>query len=151
MVPPLRYVGNMEGTEQAVRHRQPVYQGGRGEAEAVGGRGDEGERGKILSGLREAYPYSHTLQVLGAGHDDIRQLLAGVIRETLEGAEDMGPYNRDTGKGGSQHKGVGDVLKCGCAGSISIRFGDVGDDPSHGPGPGGVPTQGSQPDHWEKI
>ena len=26
----------------------------------------------------------------------------------------------------------------------------MGDNPLHGPGPGGVPTQGSQKYHWEK-
>ena len=50
-------------------------------------------------------------------------------------------------------KGVGDVFQGGGASSGARRtnFGgiDGGDDHPHGPGPGGVPTQGISIDHWE--
>ena len=57
----------------------------------------------------------------------------------------MGPSGKDTGKGGVQTKGVGDVFQGGCAGGTYFRVGDVGDDPPHGPGPGGGFNTG-QPD-----
>ena len=61
MVPPVQHVGSMEVPERAARHYCPVYQGGGAEETSVGGRDYEGERGKRLSGLWEAYLYGNIL------------------------------------------------------------------------------------------
>ena len=53
------------------------------------------------------------------------------------------------GKGGGKSKGIGDVFQGSGAGDTTFWGGDVGDDPSRGPGPVGVPTQGILIDHYE--
>ena len=60
----------------------------------------------------------------------------------MEFTEDMGPADKDTGKGGIHPKSVRDVLYRSCAGCTNIRVGDVGDDPPHGPGPRGGYNKG---------
>ena len=75
--------------------------------------------------------------------------MAGGGGEPAEGEEYLGAAARDLGKGGGEPSGVGDVFQGGGEGGTTFRVGEVGDDPLHGPGPGGVSTQGSQADHWE--
>ena len=46
-------------------------------------------------------------------------------------------------------QGFWGVFKGSCAGGTFFGVIDVGDDPPHGPGPGGGSTQGIQTYHWE--
>ena len=57
--------------------------------------------------------------------------------------------DKDTGTGGRQPTGLGDVLQGGGTGGPSIWVRDVGDDPRHGKGPGKFPAQGLQADYGE--
>ena len=75
--------------------------------------------------------------------------MAGGGRENLEGAEDLGKDDKDTGTGGRQPTGLGDVFQGGGAGGTPIRVGDVGDDTPHGQGPGDFSSQSLQADYRE--
>ena len=56
---------------------------------------------------------------------------------------------KDSGAGGCQTKGIGDVLQgCGTGGA-AIWVRDMGADPPHGTGPGKFPTQGRKADNRE--
>ena len=70
--------------------------------------------------------------------------------ETTEVKEELGTYVKNLGKGRGKSKGVGGIFQGSSSGVTNFWDKDVGDDPPHGPGPGGVPTQGSSTDHWEE-
>ena len=53
--------------------------------------------------------------------------------------------NISTGRG--KHAGAGGIFQVGGSWGYYIWVGDVGDDPSHGPGPGVFPVQGGPSDH----
>ena len=59
----------------------------------------------------------------------------------------MGTSVDNLGKGGGGSKGVGDFQDSGAGGTNFLGI-DLCDDPSYGPGPGGVPTQVILTDHW---
>ena len=63
--------------------------------------------------------------------------------------EDLVVVVDDLGKIGSKPKVIEDVLQCGDEGGTSFRVRDVGYDPPHGPGTGGVSEYGSQRDYRE--
>ena len=63
--------------------------------------------------------------------------------------EDLGTSGKDSGTGGHQPKGLGDVFQGGSAGGYFIQVVDVGADPLHGTGPGKLPAQGFQADNAE--
>ena len=67
----------------------------------------------------------------------------------MEIPEELGTADNDTGKGGRQLKGAGDVFYDSFVGGTSLQVGDVGDDPPHGPVPWRVSTQGIQTDLWD--
>ena len=58
----------------------------------------------------------------------------------MEDAEELGTAKKDSGMGGHQPKGLGDVFQGGSTCSAFIQVGDVGDDPLHGMGPGKLPA-----------
>ena len=58
----------------------------------------------------------------------------------MEVKEDMETSVKNLRKGGGKPKSVGDVLQVGGAVNTYFWVVDVGDDPPHGPGPGGVST-----------
>ena len=58
--------------------------------------------------------------------------------------EELGMAGEDSGTGGRQTKGLGDVFKGVSAGGSFIRIRDVGDDPPHGTGHGDLLVQGFQ-------
>ena len=58
----------------------------------------------------------------------------------MEGKEDLDTSVKNLGKGGGESKGVGDVFQGGVEGGTDFWGGDVGDEPPHGPGPGGGST-----------
>ena len=53
--------------------------------------------------------------------------------EPPEGLEELGLSDKDTVKGGSQPKGVGDVFKGDCIGGTSLQVKDVDDENLYGP------------------
>ena len=65
----------------------------------------------------------------------------------MEGVEDLGTTNEDSGIVGVQPKGLGDVFQGSSSGGSFIRVRYVGDAPSHGKGPGKLPAQGRQGDN----
>ena len=65
----------------------------------------------------------------------------------MEGVEDLGTTNEDSGMVGVQPKGLGDVFQGSSAGGSFIWVRDVGDEPSHEKGPGKIPAQGLQGDN----
>ena len=67
----------------------------------------------------------------------------------MEGAEELRTDGEDTGTGGNQTMGLGDVIQCSGTGGSSIRVRDVGDDPLHGNPPGKFPEQVHQADYGE--
>ena len=66
----------------------------------------------------------------------------------MEVKEDLGTSVENLEKGGGESKGVGGVFKVSGAGGTNFLGIDLCDDPSYGPGPGGVPTQVILTDHW---
>ena len=66
---PVRYSGAMEGSEKVSPNHLLVNQWGGTEETAVGRRGDTGERGEGLSGLRQASCDGHLVQITRAGLD----------------------------------------------------------------------------------
>ena len=67
--------------------------------------------------------------------------MSGGGGEPAEGEEELGAVVENIGKGGGKTKVVGVFFHVSGAGNISFRVGDTGDDPQHGPVPGGVSTQ----------
>ena len=63
----------------------------------------------------------------------------------------MGVVVENLGKGGNEPKGVWGVFKGGGAGGTYFQVRDVGNNPRHGPGTGGVSTQSIQMYHWEEA
>ena len=57
--------------------------------------------------------------------------------------------DKDTGTGGRQPTGLGDVLQGGGTGVSSIRFEDVGNDPTHGKVPEKFLEKGHREDQYE--
>ena len=58
-VTPMRHDGDMEGLKWASHHHRSVCQGGVAEEMAAGRRGNAGDPGEGLSGLRKASQYGH--------------------------------------------------------------------------------------------
>ena len=108
---------------------------------AVDGRGDEGEKVEGLSILQQASRDGQLFQIFGADLDGGRRLLAGCDREPLEGTDELGTADKDTGTGGRQPMGIRGVFKGGVTGGPHIWVVDVGGDPLHGHSPGGGSTQ----------
>ena len=98
---------------------------------------DAGEHDEVLPGLWQTKKLCNVIQVPGLDHDGIGRLLAGIGGEPVEGKEELGPVADNLGKIGFKPKGIRYVFEGGDAGGTYFRFGDVGDDPPHGPGPGG--------------
>ena len=67
----------------------------------------------------------------------------------MEGKEYLSAYVDNLGKGGGESKVSRDFFQGIDSGGTDFWGRDVGDDPPHGPVPGGVSTQGSSTDHWE--
>ena len=63
----------------------------------------------------------------------------------------MGVVVENLGKGGNKPKGVWGVFKGGGAGGTYFQVRDVGNNPRHGPGTGGVSTHSIQMYHWEEA
>ena len=112
-------------------------------------RGDVGEHGERLLGLRKASCDSHLVKILGSGLDNCRWQLDGGGRENSEGAENMGTDGEDNGIGGRLLTGLRGVLQCGGAVSSSIRVRDAGAYLPHGKGHEKFPAQGHQEDYRE--
>ena len=105
------------------------------------GRGNAGERGEGLSGLRQTFQDGYLVQIPGAGLEGGGRRLAGGGEEPLEGAEELDKAGEDSGMGGLQPTGLWDVIQGGGAGGDFIRAGGVGTDPPHGTGTGKLLAQ----------
>ena len=79
-----------------------------------------------------------------AGLDGVRRKLAGVSGEPEEGAEYLGTADEDTGIGGCQPKGLGDIFQGGGTVGAYFRVRDVGADPPAWYGPWEAFNTGSQ-------
>ena len=148
-VPPVQHAGALASAERAASRHCSVRQGGREKATTDGGRGDAGEWGEGLSGLRKTTRVGYLFQISGAGLDGGGQQLAGGGRQPEEGAEEFGTADKDPETGGCQTKVLRDVFQGGGTGGADFRVGDVGADPPHGTGPGKFSTQGRALDNWK--
>ena len=69
--------------------------------------------------------------------------------EPQEGADRVVLVVEDIGTRRSKTAGVRGLFQGGDSGGASLQFRDMGDDPPHGPGPGGFPEHSGQVDHRE--
>ena len=82
---------------------------------------------------------SAIVQVPWPNSYSLGQLLARDGEKPEEGMEEVGLDDKYLGTGRINHTGVGNLIQGGDTGSFSILVRYVGDNPSHGPGPGKVP------------